>query len=179
MTEVRTWLAAHPRNVVTLFVQDTVSPQDTATVMRRAGLLPYVYTPAGDQQQWPSLGQMIESGERLVILMENHGGGSTYPWLLDGFHWVQDTPFLFRSPAQFSCRDNRGPATAPLFLLNHWITQKHREVSNAALVNARDVLLPRAEECRRQRGRMPNFVAVDFYDKGDLFGVVNTLNRTP
>ena len=176
MTKVRAWLAAHPRDVVTMFVQDTVSPADTATVFRRAGLLPYVYTPAGDDQQWPTLGQMIDSGQRLVVLMEGHGGGSTYPWLLQGFDRVQDTPFLFRSPSQFSCRPNRGPDDAPLFLLNHWISDKRREVSNAARVNARGVLLPRAEECQKERGLLPNFVAVDFYDRGDLFGVVRTLN---
>jgi hypothetical protein len=176
MTKVRAWLAAHPRDVVTIFVQDTVSPADTATVFRRAGLLPYVYTPAGDDQQWPTLGQMIESGQRLVVLMEGHGGGSTYPWLLQGFDRVQDTPFLFRSPSKFSCRPNRGPDDAPLFLLNHWISDKRREVSNAARVNARGVLLPRAEKCQKERGLLPNFVAVDFYDRGDLFGVVRTLN---
>jgi hypothetical protein len=65
-----------------------------------------------------------------------------------------------------------------LFLLNHWITDKRREVSNAAEVNARDVLLPRAEECQAERGLLPNFIAVDFYDRGDLFGVVDTLNDT-
>lgn len=45
MAQVRTWLAAHPREVVTFFVEDTVSPADTAKVFREAGLLPYVYTP--------------------------------------------------------------------------------------------------------------------------------------
>jgi hypothetical protein len=110
--------------------------------------------------------------------MENHGGGTTYPWLLQGFHWVQDTPFLFRGPSQFSCRANRGGPDASLFLLNHWITDKQCEVSNATRVNARGVLLPRAEQCREERGMPPNFVAVDFYDRGDLFGVVDTLNGT-
>ncbi len=38
------------------------------------------------------------------------------------------------------------------------------------------MLLPRAEECQQERGRLPNFVAVDFYDRGDLLGVVDTLN---
>jgi hypothetical protein len=175
MRDVRGWLAAHPRDVVTFFVQDTVSPADTAEVVRRAGLLPYVYTP-GTDGQWPTLGQMIDSGQRLVVLMENHGGGTTYPWLLDGFHEAKDTPFLFRRPSQFSCAPNRGPEDASLFLLNHWITDKRREVSNAAKVNARDVLLPRALHCQTQRAHLPNFVAVDFYDRGDLFGVVRTLN---
>jgi hypothetical protein len=177
MKEVRAWLAAHPREVVTFFVQDTVSPADTAAVIREAGLLTYVYTPTTDQQ-WPTLRQMIESGRRLVVLMENHGGGTAYPWLLRGFHWVQDTPFLFRRQDQFSCRPNRGTDEAPLFLLNHWITDKRREVSNATRVNAREVLLPRAEQCHGERGMLPNFVAVDFYDRGDLFGVVDNFNGT-
>jgi hypothetical protein len=175
MRQVRTWLAAHPRDVVTFFVQDTVSPADTADLIRQAGLLPYVYTPSADQE-WPTLGQMIDSGQRLVVLMEHHGGGTAYPWLLDGFHWVQDTPFLFRRPGQFSCRPNRGTSEASLFLLNHWITDKKREISNATRVNARAVLLSRAEQCQQERGMIPNFVAVDFYDRGDLFGVVDTLN---
>jgi hypothetical protein len=176
MKKVRAWLVAHPRDVVTFVVQDTVSPADTATVFRKAGLLPFVYTPTSDDQQWPTLGQMIDSGERLVVLMENHGGGTAYPWLLQGFDWIQDTPFLFRRPSEFSCRTNRGTDDASLFLLNHWISAKHREVSNATRVNARGVLLPRAEKCQKERGLLPNFVAVDFYDRGDLFGVVNSLN---
>ncbi|HEX4687012.1 MAG TPA: hypothetical protein VH228_09520 [Nocardioides sp.] len=177
MKRVRDWMAAHPRDVVTVFVQDTVSPADTADVFRNAGLLPYVYTPAGDHG-WPTLGQMIESGQRLVVLMENHGGGTTYPWLMQGFDWVQDTPYDFARPSDFSCAPNRGPADASVFLLNHWITDKRREVSNATEVNARDVLLPRAQECAETRGLQPTYLAVDFYDRGDLFGVVDTLNGT-
>jgi hypothetical protein len=179
MRQVHTWLAAHPREVVTFFIQDTVSPADTAQVFDEAGLLPEVYTPtAADAaaQRWPTLGQMIDSGQRVVVLMENHGGGRHYPWLLDGFRWAQDTPFFFRTPSELSCDANRGPADASLFLLNHWITDKSREISNATKVNARAVLLPRAEQCREERGHQPTFVAVDFYDRGDLFGVVDTLN---
>ena len=119
---------------------------------------------------------MIDSGNRLVVLMEQRDGGTRWPWLLDGFHWVQDTPFDFRSAAGFSCVPNRGPPDAPLFLLNHWVTNKAREISNATRVNARDVLLPRAQECQQERGQLPNFVAVDYYDRGDLLGVVDTLN---
>jgi hypothetical protein len=178
MKEVRAWMDAHPDEVVTFVVQDTVSPADTAEVFRKAGLLSYVYTPASDQQKWPTLGQMIESGQRLVVMMEEHSGGSAYPWLLDGFHYMQDTPYYFTSPSQFSCRPNRGPADAKVFLINHWITDKKHEVSNATKVNARDVLLPRVRDCEKERRLFPTFIAVDFYDRGDLFGVVNTLNGT-
>ncbi|WP_395692290.1 hypothetical protein [Nocardioides sp.] len=178
LRDTRTWLEQHPTEVVTLFVQDEVSPADTADLIEKAGLLPYVYTPSGDPATapWPTLGQMIDSGKRLVVLMEKRGGGEEWPWLLQGFRWVQDTPYLFRSPAEFSCDRNRGPADAPLFLVNHWISDKRATVSNAAKVNARGVLLRRVEQCERERDRPANFVAVDYYDQGDLMSVVDTLN---
>jgi hypothetical protein len=44
------------------------------------------------------------------------------------------------------------------------------------VVNAHAALLQRAETCRRLRHRLPNLVAVDFYKRGDVFGVVRALN---
>lgn len=179
LRSVRAWMDDHPNEVVTLFVQDEVSPADTAALIERAGLLPDVYTPVSGSG-WPTLGQMIESGKRLVVLMENHGGGTTYPWLLQGFDWVQDTPYLFRDPADLekpsSCDRNRGGADAPLLLINHWVTDKTAEITNAERVNSRAVLAPRLEECQQDREMLPNYVAVDFYDRGDLFDVVDELN---
>lgn len=175
LRDVRAWLDAHPREVVTLFVQDEVTPRDTAQVIEQAGLLPAVHEPAADGS-WPTLGEMVESGRRLVVLMENRSGGDTWPWLIDGFDVVQDTPYLFERPSDFSCEPNRGDADAPLFLVNHWIDDWRHVPRNSAIVNARDVLAPRLEECREQRGMLPNFVAVDYYDRGDLFSVVDELN---
>jgi hypothetical protein len=172
---IRDWLDDHPREVVTLFVQDEVTPGDTARVFEDAGLLPYVYSPT-QNGAWPTLGQMIDAGTRLVVLMENRDGGDRVPWLIPGFDVVQDTPYLFESAADFSCAPNRGPADAPLFLVNHWIDEMGNVPRNAALVNARDVLLPRVEECEEERGQLPNFVAVDYYNRGDLLPVVDELN---
>lgn len=175
LREIGGWLASNPREVVTLFVQDEVSPRDTAALVEEAGLLAYAHEPAADGA-WPTLGEMVESGHRLVVLMENHSGGDRWPWLIDGFAEVQDTPYLFDSPADFSCDLNRGGPDAPLLLVNHWIDDWRHVPRNSALVNARDVLGPRLAECREERGMLPNFVAVDYYDRGDLFAVVDELN---
>jgi hypothetical protein len=43
-------------------------------------------------------------------------------------------------------------------------------------VNARALLLARAEQCRDERDRLPNLVAVNFYGLGDVFEVVDVLN---
>jgi len=175
MVRVRAWLVAHPREVVTFFIQDEVSPVETARVFEEAGLLPFVRIQLPGEP-WPTLGQMIDSGKRVVVLMENHGGGASYPWLLPGFDWVQDTPYDFASAADFSCARFRGTPTSPLLLVNHWLNRFRSRVSDSATVNAYDVLWPRLRQCQAQRGMIPNFVAVNYYDLGDLFGAVNRLN---
>jgi hypothetical protein len=111
-----------------------------------------------------------------VVLKENHGGGSQYPWLLQGFDWVQDTPFENPSVADLSCRLQRGSPTDPILLINHWLGGVTSLVTDARKINARDVLLPELRRCESERGQLPNFVAVNFYDQGDLFSVIDTLN---
>ncbi|WP_056603334.1 hypothetical protein [Aeromicrobium sp. Root472D3] len=175
MVDVKGWLDRHPREVVTFFVQDEVSAADTAALVERAGLMPYVHVPAAGEP-WPTLGEMIASGRRVVFLLENSSGGAQAPWLIDSRTEVQDTPFSFTSADQFSCEPFRGTADAPLFLVNHWLSNYSSRVTDAREVNAEPVLLPRLQQCRDQRGRLPNFVAVDNYDQGDLLSAVDVLN---
>lgn len=179
MEQVRDWLTANPREVVTFFIQDEgVTPAQTAAVFDRAGLLPFVHTQK-EGQPWPTLEQMIDSGRRLVVLMENEDGGASYPWQMPGFTWAQDTPYSFRTADQFSCARYRGSSSSPLFLLNHWLSNYLSRVSDSADVNSEGLLGARARECQRARGHIPNFVAVNFYDEGDLFAVVDRLNGVP
>ncbi|MET0929544.1 MAG: hypothetical protein ABWX74_08495, partial [Aeromicrobium sp.] len=175
MGDVRDWLDRNPREVVTFFIQDEVSPADTAALVERAGLMPYVHLPVAGEP-WPTLEEMISSGRRVVFLLENASGGAENPWLIDSRVEVQDTPYSFTTKTQFTCDLFRGTADAPLFLVNHWLSNYATRVSDAALVNAPDVLEPRLEQCQTERGRLPNFVAVDNYDQGDLIGAVDRLN---
>lgn len=175
MQQVRAWVQENPREVITFFIQDAVSPQSTAEVIEQAGLLPYAYIPTPGEP-WPTLEEMIDAGTTVVFMAENEGGGTAYPWLLDGFEVSQDTPYLARVPAEWSCELFRGPSTASLFLFNHWLSQPLTRVSSARQANSATVLGPRLDECQQERGQIPNFVAVDFYSEGDLFGQVDRLN---
>ncbi len=175
MARVRDWLAANPREVLTFIIEDNVTPADTAAVFRRAGLMPYVYTHRVGQP-WPTLGEMVDSGRRLVVMMERHGGGSTYPWLLSAFDSVQDTAYSNPTVASLSCDLNRGSRSDPLFMINNWIASFTTLVSSARTVNAYSQLMPYVERCRSERGQIPNYIAVNYYNEGDLFRVVNQLN---
>ena len=174
---------SHPGDVVVVINQDVgVSPTDIREAFDQAGLLDLVYR--GPLGPFPTLRQMIDSDQRLVVMAENDAGN--IPWYhLAYAQTLQETPFRFTSAAQLtdpaklaaSCRPHRGPSFAPLFLLNHWVdTTPTPRPSLAAIVNARAALLQRAHTCQRIRSHLPNLVAVDFYRRGDVFGVVDALN---
>jgi hypothetical protein len=119
-----------------------------------------------------------------VLLAENHAGAA--PWYRLAYERAtEETPYTFKKVGLLtkpknlakSCRPNRGPEEAPLFLVNHWIsTDPVPRPSDAAKVNAYDRLLARVRECQRVRDHRANLVAVNFYREGDVFRVVDTLN---
>jgi hypothetical protein len=117
----------------------------------------------------------VELGERLIVLGEHQADSTTFYHL--AYDVMQETPYTFHRPSDFSCRPNRGARTNPLFLMNHWIeTTPAPKPSNAELVNTREALVSRARECRRVRGRLPNILAVDFAGIGDVVGAAAVLN---
>jgi hypothetical protein len=130
-------------------------------------------------QPWPTLGQLIDSGQRVIVFMENHGGGRAYPWLMQGFDYVQDTPYDNPRRAALSCSLERGSAENSILLVNHWVDGVGSLVRDARRVNAENVLLPEMRECEKERGQLPNFVAVNYYTLGALFAVVDQLNGIP
>ncbi len=183
LDDLRDFLVSHPNEVLVVINQDYVTPADFVGAVNDAGLKDLVYRgPTGGN--WATLRQMIDRGQRLVFLAENHAGAA--PWYHLAYKRItEETPYTFPKVAQLtaradlpaSCRPNRGPVRAPLFLVNHWISTDPLPLpSNAAKVNAYDPLLRRARACQRMREHVPNLIAVNFYRRGDLFGVVDTLN---
>ena len=173
LADIRRFLKQHPNDVVTLILEDYAVASDMVEAFRDAGLeRSMVHHEPG--RPWPSLRQMKRRGTRLVVFAQNQGGDA--PGLLDAFAEMGETPYSFRTAAELSCRPNRGPAESlRLFLLNHWIDDPNRRAA-AAMVNESDVLGARAEQCARERGHLPNFVAVNFAEEGDLLRVVDDLN---
>ena len=158
---------------MTLVLEDYAPAADVMQEFRDAGLARSLARHEAGQT-WPTLRQMARRGTRLVVFAQNQGGDA--PGLLDAFAEMGETPYSFRSAAEFSCRPNRGPAESlRLFLLNHWIDDPNRRAA-AEVANDFDVLHGRARRCEQERGHLPNFVAVNFAEAGDLLRVVDELN---
>jgi hypothetical protein len=173
--EMATFLRAHPNEVLTLDIEDHLSAADTEAAFVSSGLAEFVYVhPSDAGAPWPTLRTMIESGHRVLVGAEN--GQPPPPWFHHFYDLAWDTPYTFKTTADFSCAQNRGVRTNALFLLNHWLENPLPDETLSQTANAHDTLLGRARQCQRESGKLPNFVAVNHYSTGDLFQVVRELN---
>ena len=170
LQDVSTFLDTHPDEVVMLVIQDGTSPADTAAAIEAAGLGPRVAT-LTPGAPLPTLRSLIDSGRTLLVFSERETDGAP-PWYHAVYEWFQETPYTFAGKGDFNCRPNRGPASAPLFLLNHWVTQSPPNPGVASSVNAPAVLRNRIERCIAERGIAPNVVAGDFVERGGLIPTV-------
>jgi hypothetical protein len=176
---VHRFLVRNPEEVVVLSIQDEISAADTAAMLRTSGLDDEVYLGHAGRP-WPTLRELIDRDERVLVFAENQAGGA--PWIHHQPAVVQETPFRFRTveelEAPASCEPNRGGTAGSLLLVNHWVdTAPAPRVTIARRVNAHDFLADRVSRCRARRHMLPNLVAVDFYRQGDAARVVDELNR--
>jgi hypothetical protein len=186
LDDLHTFLVANPGEVVVVINQDYVTPRDFVGAVKHADLEPFVYR-GPVTGTWPTLRRMIDTNQRVVFLAENHAGAAG--WYHPAYKSItEETPYTFpkvaalTDPARFAatCKPNRGPEDAPLFLINHWISTDPAPLpSNAQKVNAYEPLLARVRKCEKDRDHFANLIAVNFYLRGDVFRVVDTLNGVP
>jgi len=173
--KMRDFLVKNPGEIIIIIIQDEgVTPQDIQKCFEQSGLIDFVYKGAVTPP-WPTLREMAESDQRVLVMAENNSAG--VPWYHQAFEVCQETPYKFENPTEFSNKLNRGGTGGSLLLMNHWIeTTPMPKPSNAEIVNAYDFLLARARACQKQRRMLPNLIAVDFYATGDLMRVAQTMN---
>lgn len=171
----RKFLEASPNEVLVLIVEDYISAAQTQQVFEAAKLVPYLYAQPADEP-WPTLGAMIDSGRRVIVFAQDEGGAEP-DWYLDLFKQSWDTPYAAKKPEDLECGVGRGDPTKPFWVLNHFLTGPIAGGPElAAQVNFNPFLSDRVHRCAEDAGRLPNVIAVDFYEIGDLLTTVNELN---
>ena len=173
MVSVRRFLESNPSEIVTIVVQDAVSSADIVAVVEAAGLTDMVAT-LQPGKPLPTLGELVDSNRRLLLFAER-GDADAPSWYPNAYDWFQETVYKFDSIKGFTCEANRGDADNPLFLMNHWVGASPPDPDLAGKANKRVVLDQRIAQCRRDRGLVPNVIAVDFATKGDVMAVAADL----
>jgi hypothetical protein len=205
---VAKWVESHPNDVVTILLVNggKGSPVDEfGAAFESSGIGRFGFVPAAPRS-WPTLGDMVSSGKRVVTFIESIALSAKYPYLLNQFDYVFETAYLITTPTGFNCsldrpaarRDLTSVASAKtaisegmLPLLNHF---RYTELSpgihipDATNVNATNgpsesapgALGLHARRCVAEWGvQRPTFVLVDFFDRGPALETSNKLNGVP
>ncbi|WP_405533171.1 PI-PLC domain-containing protein [Streptomyces avidinii] len=180
MQTVVDFLAAHPQEVVTVFLEDYVGADQLQQSLGRVrGLQEMVFRPdewGVRQHGWPKVADLVTAGKRLLIFSdrsdrEHLGVMYDKSWTVSNFWSLGDLGNDLTCVSRWSDvpLDRQEPGFRRLFTMSH-----HRNVPTvltAALDNGSKLRNRIAEQCRTATGgRDPNFVSVDFHRLSDGSG---------
>ncbi len=177
LADISDFLDANPDEVVSIIIQDATTVAETSAAIEASGLADRAAT-LTKGQPLPTLGQLVDSGKRVLVFAEQ-GGNDAPPWYMKAYDWFQETGFSFSAIDGFDCKPNRGTADNPLFLVNHWVSTSPPNPKLAGQANTRQVLEDRIRTCLTERGLVPNIIAVDFAGRGDVVAVARALDADP
>jgi len=189
--KVTAWLISHPHEVVTLLLVngDHNALSEFVLPLTSSGLSKHAYFPPVVPMlldDWPSLAELIKSNQRAVIFIDFGAEPTTTPWILDEFHHIWETP-SDPTDTSFPCTVQRPPglsvadSSKRMYMANHNLNDnitligptvqipdlKHLNATNG-LAGELSLGLA-ANNCAAVWGRYPNFLSVDYYEKGNPF----------
>lgn len=200
LSAVKAWVDDNQNDVVTILLvnSDDQAASKFGEAFEGSGIDKYGYEPSGDSNKWPTLSKMINDGKRVVSFVTNIDETTQYPYLLDEFSHVFETPFEVTSPSGFNCTADRpsgldsGSAAisdGKLPLMNHFLYQDlggglgiylphvgEIENTNSADEDKPGQLGLHASTCEKEWQKQPVFMLVDFFDQGSTLEVADRLN---
>lgn len=198
LTTIKTWLDAHPDDVLTLLLVngDNVPVSAFNQVFTSTGLASYAYTPATNHttqpmplDAWPTYSELIANNTRIVTFLDSGANVSQVPYLLDEFTYFFETPYDTTDPEFAQCdldRPKGGTPEGRMYIVNHFLDVNVLDTGILIPDNARDYqtnaatgngsIGAQADLCTKKWGRRPNFVLVDMFDRGDVFTAQQGLN---
>ena len=182
--DARAWLTAlenhmmsAPNDVVTLLVENYVEPLHLHDVLNETGLMEHAFV-HGLNEPWPTLREMVQNGERLVVFWEQ-SSDEAFPWFHDFLTHSWTTDYAEESKEEMDCNPHRGDEEQVVFHMNNWLSGPLglSSPNNAEETNDPEFLVERAVECWQMHGKRPTFVAVDWWEDGDVVAAVRAINE--
>jgi hypothetical protein len=187
------FLRANKNAVITLHLEDYTSRQALANALAQVpDLAQFTFKPdswpSSESQDWPTLEEIIASGQRLLIFTLNNGNSGDFPvgggvahvmrsdqgtvenyWSLGDTIFTHDRSCKTRwgsVPLDTKSVAWSGKKWARLFTMNHFHGAAFR--SHSASDNAFNDLSSRVQDfCAPAAKRNPNYLALDHVDQGD------------
>lgn len=174
--DIKIFLDNNPNEIVTIILECYVTANDIEDEINQSGLSNYLYT---HNSTWPTLQNMIDNDNRLVIFTDVDDASSSQNWYHYVWDYAVETHYSVGNINGFTCDFNRGYPVNDLFIFNHFVTDANLGYglyNESNDVNANPFFINRTLDCQTQTTKFPNFVTVDFYELGDGLAVVDELN---
>jgi len=172
-TELEIWMSNHSTDVVVLTLESYVNASVVAGVANETNLTAHLFAMNGTV--WPSLAQIIEAGPRLILFADDAPDVPISWWHEEG-EYMAKTHWAYNDTAWFNCELTRGNLSSPLRWLDHYVTDPVANEWAANASNQRMVVIERGRQCEAAWEQTPNFVAVDYWEQGDVVDAVRALN---
>ena len=176
--DIKTFLDNNPNEVVTIILECYVTANDIENEINQSGLSSYLYT-HNNSIGWPTLQNMIDNDNRLIIFTDEDDASSSQNWYHFVWDYAVETHYSVESINDFTCDFNRGDPLNDLFIFNHFVTDANLGYglyTESNDVNANPFFINRILDCQTQTNKFPNFITTDFYELGDGLDVVDQLN---
>lgn len=166
LKDVVSYLKKNPRAVVTLFLESYVEAEALRKVFVQTGAATYCHKQPA-KAPWPELGTLRKSGKRLIVFTDKPDHKGT--WLMSQWDHCVETPWKSTSTEDMPNRYGRGRKENSLFIVNHFVINPVPTPDQALKANSLPVLQKRFQDLKTSLNRTPQFMVVDFTDKGDCF----------
>ncbi|KAF8636279.1 hypothetical protein AX17_003658 [Amanita inopinata Kibby_2008] len=191
LAKVKTFLDQNPNEIITLLFTNPEGQSVTNVwkpIFDQAGITQMAYVPPHSpmtRDDWPTLGEMIDSGRRVVVFLDSGADTSQVDFILPEFQMIWETPFGVTDPG-FPCSVDRigGPLSTVqhMYIINHSLNKNIfgaivSDPLDARTTNGVPSILANSYGCTfLSGGRAPNFLLLDFVNLGDAFHAADILN---
>ncbi|KAH8431771.1 uncharacterized protein LDX57_009424 [Aspergillus melleus] len=194
LVTVKTWLEGHPDEVLTLLLTngDGVPVSKFDETFTKADIKKYAFVPEPASEvlpigSWPTLGEMISKGKRLVVFLDYGADVATVPYILDEFAYYFETPFGVTDRKFPNCSIDRPPnanADGRMYIVNHFLDvdilgvliPDRLRAPRTNAVSGDGSIGAQANLCNSKHGRLANVILVDFVDQGQVIAAQNKFN---
>lgn len=195
LSTVKSWLDANPNEVLTMLLVngDNVDVTQFGAVFTAVGLADSAFIPSTtpdtlDIGCWPTYQQLLDAGTRIVVFLDSNADETAVPYILTEFNYFFETPYDTTDPSFPECtldRPANSSADGKMYIVNHFLDKELIPgidipdndadfTTNAATGNGS--IGAQADLCTSTYGRVPNFVLVDMFDRGNVFTAQDALN---